>query len=193
MLKEMIPILIIVALLIMAPALADDLTQMIQQDLVAQGYDTGGTDGEMTMQTAIAISQFQSEYGLEVTGEVSPQLAGTLRAVGRGQYQAGSNAATSEPAVVEQPSGADLQARQEACLQEKVAAAQKKQKKKRGLGSLMRAVSRTATQFGNNDMAQTISQTTYDVYNVSATAADLESAAKDLGLTTNEVEECRNP
>lgn len=57
----------------------------------------------------------------------------------------------------------------------------------------MRAASRTASRFGGSDSARAISQTTYDVYNVNATAADLSSAAKDLGLTEDEVEQCRNP
>jgi hypothetical protein len=57
----------------------------------------------------------------------------------------------------------------------------------------MRAVGRTAGRLGNSDTARDISQATYDVYNVNATAADLDSAAKDLGLTTDDLEECRNP
>lgn len=189
MLTKKILISILAALLVAAPVVADELTQIVQQDLHALGYDPGSTDGEMTMQTAIAISKFQAEHDLEVTGESSPQLAGVLKAAGRGQYQP----PTATTAPVAQSNQVNLQAQQQACLQEKMAEAQAKQKKKRGFGSLMRAVSRTATQFGNNDLAQTISATSYDIYNVNATAADLESAAKDLGLTTDEMEECRNP
>lgn len=59
---------------------SDDLTQMVQNHLDALGYDTGNTSGEMSLETTIAISQFQAEKGLEVTGEVSPQLAGVLSA-----------------------------------------------------------------------------------------------------------------
>lgn len=59
---------------------SDDLTQMVQNHLDALGYDTGNTSGEMSLETTIAISQFQAEKGLEVTGEVSPQLAGLLSA-----------------------------------------------------------------------------------------------------------------
>lgn len=57
-----------------------DLTQMVQLHLQALGYDPGNTSGDMTMETTIAISQFQAENDLEVTGEVSPQLAGVLSA-----------------------------------------------------------------------------------------------------------------
>jgi hypothetical protein len=59
---------------------ADALTEIIQQDLTTLGYATGGTDGEMNVETAVAISQFQAERGMDVTGEVTPQLAGVLKA-----------------------------------------------------------------------------------------------------------------
>jgi hypothetical protein len=58
----------------------DNLTQTVQKYLKALGYDPGNTDGEANMQTSIAISQFQAEKGLPVTGEVTPQLAGILAA-----------------------------------------------------------------------------------------------------------------
>lgn len=59
---------------------SDDMTQLVQRHLNVLGYDPGNTDGEPSVQTTIAISQFQAERGLEVTGEVSPQLAGVLAA-----------------------------------------------------------------------------------------------------------------
>jgi hypothetical protein len=59
---------------------SDDLTQMVQNYLQALGYDPGNTDGEISTETVIAISQFQAEKGLEVTGAVTPQLAGILAA-----------------------------------------------------------------------------------------------------------------
>lgn len=45
-----------------------------------RGYDVGETNGEMSMETTIAISTFQAEKGMAVTGEVSPQLLGILSA-----------------------------------------------------------------------------------------------------------------
>lgn len=59
---------------------SDDLTESVQKHLQALGYDVGNTDGEASMETAIAISTFQAEKGMEVTGEVSPQLLGILSA-----------------------------------------------------------------------------------------------------------------
>jgi len=183
MLFKTLSILMAAAMLFSAPTNADELTQMVQQDLAAMGYDTGGTDGEMTMQTAVAISKFQAENNLEVTGQASPQLAGILKAVGRGRYQP----ATVGAAPVARPTQADLQARQQACLQRKMAEAQAAQKKKRGFGRLLSAVTRTAGQQGNYDLMRSVD----DVYAANATADDLAGAAKDLGLTENDLEECR--
>jgi hypothetical protein len=57
-----------------------NLTQSVQKNLKALGYDPGNIDGEASVQTSIAISQFQAEKGMAVTGEVTPQLAGILEA-----------------------------------------------------------------------------------------------------------------
>jgi len=175
---------------------ADELLQMIQQDLTDLGYETGNTTGEATTKTAVAISRFQAEHSLEVTGEASPQLAGIIMAAKNDKYVPAASpavAAAPPPPAPAPTDAAVLQAAQQACLQEKVAAAEAANKKKRGFGSLISAVGRTATQFGNNDLARGISDTSRDVYDINATASDLDSAAKDLGLTSDEVEECRNP
>ena len=93
------------------------------------------------------------------------------------------------PAPASAPDPAALQAAQNACLQEKVAAAQASQKKKRGLGRLLSAVTRTASRSGNYDLARSAN----DVYYAGATADDLSAAAKDLGLTDDDVAACQNP
>lgn len=165
-------------------ALADDMTLMVEQDLSRLGYATGPVDGEETMETVIAISKFQSEANLPVTGEVTPELARALMTQ-KESPAAGAGATATDTAVPQDP--AALQAAQQACLQEKVAAAQANQKKKRGFGSLMRAVTRNVGF--DSDMTETMN----DVYNANATAEDLASAAKDFGLTEDEVAACQNP
>lgn len=91
------------------------------------------------------------------------------------------------------PAGAtsdtDLQAAQQACLQEKMEAAQAAQKKKRGFGRLMSAATRVAGRYGGIEAHQTMG----DVYTATATADDVSQAAKDLGLTESDIEDCRNP
>lgn len=63
-----------------AELMTDDMTQSVQNHLQALGYNPGNTSGEASLETTIAISQFQAEKGLAVTGEVSPQLLGVLAA-----------------------------------------------------------------------------------------------------------------
>lgn len=173
---------------------ADDLTKIIQEDLAAMGYDVGEASGERTVQTAIAISQFQAEYDLEVTGEPSPQLAGIIKAKMKKPAASQATAtSTAAPAAAPAASPESLQAAQQECLQEKYESAQKSQQTKRGISSLISAVTRTAGQTGSSELAADISQTSSDVYNANATASDLSSAAKDLGLTESDIEACRNP
>lgn len=154
----------------------DEVTLMIQENLVALGYDVDPT-GKMDTSTAIAISQYQAENNMPVTGESSPQLAGVLAA------------AASSGGAAAQPSPEELQAAQQACLQKKMEQAQAAQKKKRGFGSLMRGVGKLANTFGNYDLART----TGDIYQAGSSAEDFSQAAKDLGLTEEDVAACQNP
>lgn len=162
------------------------LTEMIQKDLAILGYETGSVTGEMNTQTAVSISRFQAENDMAVTGAVSPQLAGILSARASKVGGAATSSAPPQDATT-------LQTAQQACLQEKVAAKQASKKKKRGLGRLMSGIGRAASQLGGNDMASEIYKTTNDVYAVDATADDFAAAAKDLGLTQDEVAACQNP
>jgi len=131
---------------------------------------------------------------MEVTGEITPQLAGVIKAAisQQGAPASASAAAAASPAPAALDPAA-LQAAQQACLQQKVADAQEAQQKRRGFGSLMRAVSRTANAIGGNDISNTVAEASADIYTAGAVASDLESAAKDLGLTESDLEACRNP
>ena len=176
-------------------ALADELTQIVQQDLTSMGYDTGGVDGKATTKTVIAVSRFQSEHNLEVTGEITPQLAGVIKAA-MSNLNSPSTArapAASTNQVSPQQAQADLKARQEACLQNKVESAEKTAKLKSGLSKLLGAVSRTASRFGGEEVASQISTTTADASSMDATIADLEGAAKDLGIAQSDIDACKNP
>jgi hypothetical protein len=57
-----------------------DLLRQIQEHLLTLGYKPGNTDGVLDTMTEVAISQFQAENGLPVTGEPSAQLSGALDA-----------------------------------------------------------------------------------------------------------------
>lgn len=82
----------------------------------------------------------------------------------------------------------DLRAAQQACLQEKVQEAEAAQQTRRGIGRLLSAVTRTAEQIGYD-----ITRATEDIFSANATADDLSAAARDLGLTEDDVDDCRNP
>lgn len=102
---------------------------MVQEHLTL-GYETGNRRGEMSTERIVAISRFQAENDMPVTGEPSAQLAGILAA---------RVSSTNAPP---QRFPAELQAPQQACLQKKIEETQ---------------------------------------------------AAKDLGLTEDEVAACQNP
>lgn len=162
-----------------------ELVALVQSDLRALGYSPGSVDGKMGTRTAIAISKFQAEQGLEVTGEASPQLAGILAA------QRSAQASPQKAPVVSTTASNsdDLRAAQQACLQQKIAEQQEAQKKKRGFGRLLSGVSRIAGRMGNTDIARSAG----DIYSAGNTAEDFSQAAKDLGLTEDEVAACQNP
>jgi hypothetical protein len=173
-----------------------ELVKTAQKDLIALGYDPGNIQGEVDTKTTVAVSKFQAEHDMTVTGEVTPQLVGAIKAALKQKDQpaaAGAAAApaAAAPAQAEQPQ-LTLQERQQACLQEKYAAAQEKQKKKRGMMRLLSAVSRTSGMVGGST-SSTIAIAAGTAYGVNATADDLKAAGKDLGLTEDEMEECRNP
>jgi len=62
------------------PGNEKNLVQIIQKHLVTLGYDPGTTDGDLIEQTVVAITQYEAANHMPVTGEATPQLAGTLAA-----------------------------------------------------------------------------------------------------------------
>ena len=92
-------------------------------------------------------------------------------------------------APVQASSSESREAARQACLQEKIAAAQEAQKQQRGFGKLLGAAGRVASRFGN----QETDPATSDIYAAGATVDDLEAAARDLGLTEDEIAACENP
>jgi hypothetical protein len=113
---------------------------------------------------------------------------GSIMNMGGGAANPGP--ATPPPA---QTSDEGLAARQQACLQEaseRAAQEREKAEKKRKFGRLMGAVARTASRMG---VGPEIAGINRNVYEASATARDIEVIADELGITTDEVERCRNP
>ncbi len=159
----------------------DPLIQSIQRDLIALGYDPGAPNGEMTTPTIVAISKFQAENGLEVTGEATPQLAGVLAAKRDAAGSAGKGS-DAKPQSLEEA--------QKVCLQEKIDAVKKK---KRTFSRVMKAVASSASRYGGSNVSSEVEKASQEAYKADATAKDLEEAADALGLSTADVEACRNP
>jgi peptidoglycan hydrolase-like protein with peptidoglycan-binding domain len=158
------------------PTSADFVVQSIQRDLSTLGYDPGNTDGELSTATVIAISKFQAENGLDVTGEATPQLAGILAAK--------RDSATAAKGSVKSPEDA-----QAVCLQEKIDAAKKK---KRAFGKVMKAAANTTTRYGGTKVSTEVEKASREAYRVDATAKDVDEVAKELGISSDDVEACRN-
>lgn len=207
--KSFVAIFIIIVVAAPGWLVADELTRQIQESLVQLGYDPGNTDGDASVATAVAIATYQAERNLEVNGEVSPAIAGIMAAEIKKSNAPGAVGNASESATASEPepepepapeadpkpepepvrTAEELRAAQEACLAEKVAAAEKKAKRNQGFGDLLSAVTKTASMTGDSDVAQTAGT----VYTANSTAEDLASAAKNLGLSEDEIEACQNP
>jgi peptidoglycan hydrolase-like protein with peptidoglycan-binding domain len=174
------------AMLASPAALPDELTARVQKDLVTLGYDPGNINGEVTTETTIAIAKFEAERDIPVTGEISPLLAGVLAAEVDKQRSGTATATAAQVATTKTPE--EIKAAQDGCLRDAIAKAQEKRKKRRGFGKLVSAVSRTASQVGSDDIADTAR----GVNMASATSADLSQAAEDLGLSEDQIAACQN-
>jgi peptidoglycan hydrolase-like protein with peptidoglycan-binding domain len=64
-----------------APSLMAVYTATVQQELARRGYDPGPPDGVLGYQTQAAIRDYQDDYGLPVTGQVSLELVNHLRLI----------------------------------------------------------------------------------------------------------------
>lgn len=143
------------------------------------------------------MKQMASGGGFEMTTEVqqivvnpaaapASQAGGPCAPTGLSAAPAGPAAPAAVAVAGQSPDAA--KAAQEACLREKIEKAQAAQLKKRGVGKLLGAVGRAASMLGETDIARTMN----DLYAANATAADLSDAARDLGLTEDEIAECGN-
>lgn len=96
---------------------------------------------------------------------------------------------TAPPATVPaSTSQAADQGGYKACLEEKARQRQAAQKKKQGLGRLVSAVARNAGRLGGEAVTRVIGE----AQTARATADDLAAAARDLGLTEDEIAACRS-
>jgi His-Xaa-Ser repeat protein HxsA len=57
------------------------IVMQVQAALIAYGYYTGAVDGIVGPGTKKALQQLQADYGLKVTGTITPELLTSLRIV----------------------------------------------------------------------------------------------------------------
>ena len=60
---------------------SNDLVAEAQQLLIELGFNVGTPDGRLSSQTIAALREFQAQSGLEITGEVTPELLEAMRAL----------------------------------------------------------------------------------------------------------------
>ncbi len=65
-----------------APARGGNVVADVQRSLIVLGYNPGGVDGQMGPATVAAIRQYQTDKGLNPTGQASPELLAHMRAAG---------------------------------------------------------------------------------------------------------------
>jgi peptidoglycan hydrolase-like protein with peptidoglycan-binding domain len=170
---------VFVFLLFAATSSADELTQGIQKDLVALGYDPGSIQGEATLKTSVAISKFQADNGLEVTGTATPQLAGILSSKVDQLRHGGASAKTSAAARPAAQAGAatsspPAKAEANKCSPTVAQATAETGKKARALSRLASSLQRLGVGDGQ------ASQAAAEVAAATGAAADAASAANDL-------------
>ena len=80
-----------------------------------------------------------------------------------------------------------VQAAQQECLQQKIEAAQESRPRRRGLGGLLGGVGRAVNQIGNLDIAGLAG----GLFDPGASDEDIEEQARELGLSEEDIAECR--
>jgi hypothetical protein len=160
----------------------------IKMDLIYSDKDVQGQ--RISMEFTELNLRPQDPGHFEVPDNLKPMTMGNMAGgLGGLMTQQQGAPAAADPASVPADDDAALAAAQQKCLQEAMQSAQDQQKTKRGFGRLLSAATRVADRFGGAEL----SRATSDVYSADATAADISAAAKDLGLSEDAIEKCKNP
>jgi|GEM_PF-1895935 len=123
-------------------------------------------------QTELATSLFGTSAGFPAAGDfaIPPDSSAG---------NPGNNPPPVDPAAV--------QAAQQECLQEKIAAAQESRPRRRGLGGLLGGVGQAVSQIGNLDIAGLAG----GLFEPGGSDEDIEERARELGLSEQDIAECR--
>lgn len=165
-----------------------DVGVPIKFEMIYSNKDAQGQRINMYF-TELNLRKQDAAY-FEIPADLKPMNMGNLGAMMQmGKSQQGSGSTASVPAPASDP---DLSAKQQTCLEQAAARAAEQQQAsetKKGFARLMGSVARTASRFGLGDM----SKITRGVYDAEATADDVAVIADELGISTEDVERCRQP
>jgi hypothetical protein len=161
----------------------------IKMDMMYSNKDLKGE--RIMMQFTELNLRDQDPAVFELPPNLKPMGLGSLGDMMKmGAPTQGAGATASAPAA---SNDGDLSSRQQACLEDAAKAAEAQSetaKKTKGLGRLMGKMARTANRLGISNKLGGVSR---DIYDANATATDIADIADDLGITTDDVERCRNP
>jgi len=151
-----------------------------QMAMMRQMADNG------TIEVQTLIGQIRVNAGLPDQAEIASSLFGGATGFPGGDaFTANSPSAPSAAAT---PSVDP--AEQQACLQQKIEAAQAaEQPRRRGLGGLLGGIGQAVSQLGNLDIAGLASS----LYEPGASDEDIEARARELGLSEQDIADCRTP
>ena len=187
-------------ILVCAPALADELTLAVEQDLARLGYDTGVVDGEETVETKIAVAKYQAEHGYAVTGEASKKLSGALgKTTNIGNAPRVRGLKPDKRAAVD-ISDKGLNAARDACLKDKMTIArstgQNTSKVTNEIKSqLIDRATQAAIQATNLGMVQEVFNL-YSQWKSNTESPEINRAgamADSLGISEEDVNACQRP
>jgi hypothetical protein len=159
----------------------------IKTEMIYTGKDTKG--GRLSMEFTELNLRPQDPQYFEVPAGLKPMTMGNMAGLGQLFGRGADAVPPASGSVAPQDGAAGLAAAQRECLQEAAQAAQAQQQTRRGLGRLLSAASRVGQRFGGPNLSQTAA----DIYAADATASDIQAAAKDLGISEDAIERCRNP
>lgn len=188
-------------ILVVAPALADELTLRVEQNLARLGYVTGEVDGEGTVETTIAIATYQAEHGYAITGEASEKLSGALAKTTSVGNAPKVRALRPDKRAANVVSEKGLNAAREACLKDKMMISQSTGQNSNVTneikGQLVDQAAQAAIEATGIGMAQQVytlfSQWKSESESDTSKESETGAIASSLGISEEDVTACQRP
>ncbi|MBT8147885.1 MAG: outer membrane lipoprotein-sorting protein [Gammaproteobacteria bacterium] len=163
------------------------------QTLIPRIRVNAGLPDQVEMASAVSdtapCASTGNQFGASPTGFAPPGVSDGGVASGSAGIPTGNGGApgSSGSSTPVQPDTAAVQAAQQECLQEKIAAVQESRPRRRGLGGLLGGVGQAVSQIGNLDIGGLAG----GLFGPGASDEDIEERARELGLSEQDINECR--